>query len=233
MPHAQPDARGLRRIASTLRRLHGRPDPPISRDPFRLIVWEQVAYLVDDARRLAAYRALERRVGLRPDDILKAPTATLGAITRMGGAIGAAVRVQRLRQTAAMTVDRWDGALASVLRLPTERARKELARFAMIGEPGADKILVFTGRLRQLALDSNALRVLQRLGVVAEGPNYRASYRRAQATLAPALPDDSRWLVDASHVLRTHGQTICRRSAPACGDCPLARACPSAHRVES
>ena len=58
----------------------------------------------------------------------------------------------------------------------------------MIGEPGADKILVIMKRARLLPLDSNGLRVLSRVGLISEAKDYRTTYRRAQETLAPSLP---------------------------------------------
>ena len=95
----------------------------------------------------------------------------------------------------------------------------------MIGEPGADKILVFAGRARLLPLDSNGLRVLQRLGLTTDEKDYRAAYRRAQEVLAPALPRGPDALIDAYQLLRHHGQELCRRSEPACDRCPLRKFC--------
>jgi endonuclease-3 len=48
------------------------------------------------------------------------------------------------------------------------KAKKLLMRFPMIGEPGAEKILLFCGALAVLALESNGLRVLVRVGVAEE-----------------------------------------------------------------
>ncbi len=95
----------------------------------------------------------------------------------------------------------------------------------MIGEPGADKILVFAKRARLLPLDSNGLRVLVRLGLITAKKDYRATYRRAQESLAPALPRDPDSLIAAYHLLRRHGQELCRRREPACDRCPLRAYC--------
>ena len=50
-------------------------------------------------------------------------------------------------------------------------------QFPMIGEPGAEKILLFSGVLAVLALDSNGVRVLVRLGVGEERKSYAATYK--------------------------------------------------------
>ena len=217
----------LRSVVSALRRRYGKPPPPVSRDPFHLILWEQVGYLVPDIQRRRAFAALRAQVGLHPGAVLAAPRAKLEAITRLGGPIAVRIRASRLRDSAELVLGRWDGELRAAVRLPLPQAHRALAQFPMIGEPGADKILVFTKRARLLPLDSNALRVLLRLGLTPAAKGYRGTYRRAQETLAAALPSDHNWLIAAYSLLRRHGQELCRRTAPACGLCPLRIPCPS------
>jgi endonuclease-3 related protein len=113
----------------------------------------------------------------------------------------------------------------ALAKLPTEKARRVLMRFAMIGEPGADKILVLAGRARVLPLDSNGLRVLARLGLIREQRDYRNTYRHAQEVLADALPRGTGRLIEAYQLLRAHGQNLCRRSRPLCSACPLLERC--------
>ncbi len=219
----------LRSVVSALRRHYGKPPPPISRDPFYLILWEQVGYLVPDIQRRRAFSALRSEVGLHPAAILGVPRAKLEAITRLGGPIAVRVRASRLRETAELVLGRWEGDLRAAVRLPLPQARRALAQFAMIGDSGADKILVFTKRARLLPLDSNALRVLVRLGVTTEAKGYRGTYPRAQDTLAATPPNDHNWLITAYSLLRRHGQELCRRTAPACSQCPFRAPCPSSN----
>ncbi|HZQ91824.1 MAG TPA: hypothetical protein VFA60_08545 [Terriglobales bacterium] len=82
------------------------------------------------------------------------------------------------------------------------------------------------GKLPVLALDSNGLRVLLRLGFGQKTRNYAASYRSAQAAAMKELPATCAQLMRAHHLLRRHGQEICRRSRPDCEHCPVARLCP-------
>jgi endonuclease III len=217
----------FRAVIAALRRYYGKPPRPISRDPFELILWEQVAYLVPDSQRRRAFLALRNDVGLEPRALLSTPRTKLEAIARLGGPIAVRVRAARLRASAELALGQWDGKLRAALKLPLAQARRALAQFAMIGEPGADKILVQTRSAPLLALDSNALRVLQRLGLTTEAKDYRSTYRRAQETLAPMLPKDYELLIAASSLLRQHGQELCRRTAPACSRCPLRKPCPS------
>ena len=217
----------LRSVVTTLRRHYGEPARPVSRDPFHLVLWEQVGYLVPDAQRRRAFAALRTTVGLHPTAIVAAPPSKLETIARLGGSIAVRVRASRLRESAELVLGRWDGDLRTALRLPTPQARRALAQFPMIGEPGADKILVIAGKARLLPLDSNGLRVLARLGLTREAKNYRTTYRRAQEALAAALPKDRDWLVSAYGLLRVHGQELCRRTAPVCRLCPFRVPCPS------
>ena len=219
---------GLRAAVTHLRRHYGPAPPVVSRDPFQLILWEPVAYLVPDAQRRRAFTLLRHQVGLRPAAILGAKPSLLLRITRVGGSIAAASRAARLQRSAEIVIDRWQGDLRRALRLPLAAARRALAQFPMIGEPGADKILLVTGTARLLALDSNALRVLQRLKLARPAKDYRTTYRRAQASLAPVLPHDRSWLLAVSGLLRRHGQELCRRRSPLCSQCPLRSRCPSA-----
>ena len=201
----------LRPVVTALRRRYGKPAPPVSRDPFHLILWEQVGYLVPDTQRRRAYSALRKEVGLGPAAILGASAKKLEQITRLGGSIAVRARASRLRESAERVIGRWDGDLGRALRLPLSQSRRALAEFSMIGEPGADKILAFTKRARLVPLDSNALRVVTRLGLTTEAKDYRLSYR-----------------LTAYSLLRRHGQELCRRRAPACDHCPLQLRCPAA-----
>lgn len=215
----------LGRILSALRRFYGAPPRAPIRDPFHLILWEQVGYLAADAQRKAAFDALRAQVGLAPARIAAAPHATLQAVARLGGAIAADVRANRLRQSAELVLRRWDGDLREALRLPYPQARKAMAEFAMIGEPGADKILVLAGKARLLPLDSNGLRVLSRIGLIGADTNYGRMYRRAQEVLAPSLPKGHDALIAAHQLLRRHGQELCKTNAPACHLCPVRASC--------
>lgn len=209
----------------TLGRFHGRPPRPVSRDPFRLILYEQVAYLVPDPIRRAAFKRLQTEVGLTAEAILAAPAATLRSIARAGGSIGVLERAARIRESAELVASRWGGDLGRALSLPLREARKALTAFPMIGPPGADRILAVTGAHAVFGLDSNGLRVCVRLGWGKETAGYSTSYRSVQEAVADQLPTRPARLADLAALLRKHGETVCRRSAPDCPACPLALRC--------
>ena len=217
-------AASLGRLLSTLKRFYGRPEPPAATDPFEQILYENVAYLAGDARRTEAFRALRERIGLTPERILESRDAALHEIGLRG--IPPASTAEKLRETARVALEEFGGDLAGAIRrLPTTEAKKALRKFPSIGEPGAEKILVFAGRLRALGLDSNGLRVLVRLGYGREGKNYSARYRSAQEAAAPELPSSRVALIEASQLLRRHGQELCKASNPRCDACPVRGDC--------
>ena len=213
----------FRQVIDDLGAFYGRPIRSEPSGVLELILWENVAYLAGDGRRAAAYRALEERVGTRPDDILQAPDALLLEITSLGGIL-ARKRVDKLRAIAD-TARELSGEMSSLRGLPLRDAKRALKRFPSIGDPGAEKVLLFTRAHAVLALESNGLRVLLRLGFGEERKSYSATYRSAQEALKGQLPEDCSWLIRAHLLLRRHGQELCKRSAPRCEACPLSRGC--------
>jgi endonuclease III len=218
------------RLVDLIAALHGEygdPFLPPTSDPFGLILWEQVAYLASDARRSEAFQKLSAEVGVTPAAVAQADPAVLTAIARVGGATAATERAARMRSSAERVLSQWAGNLTAVLERPRAEARKELQAFAMIGPPGADKILLLTGARPVLALDSNGVRALLRLGYGAEQKDYGRTYASVQAAASVECRDDCVWLARAFGLLRWHGQRICRRSTPRCGECIIAGGCPS------
>jgi endonuclease III len=208
-------------IIRRLEKFYGRPKPPKTTDALELILLENVAYLADDEKRAAAFTVLKKKVGTRPDQILEASQKQLEEITRMGGIVPE-LRARRLRQIAELVHYILKDDLDAELKKPLPQAKKSLKRFPTIGDPGAEKILMLTRSYRVLALDSNGLRVLLRLGYAEEKKSYSASYRGVQQALVGQLPVECDALIAAHQLLRQHGQELCKRTRPLCdAGCPL------------
>jgi endonuclease III len=225
LTNAVAESNLFRAIIKKLQKFYGRPKPPHSTDPLEIILFDNVAYLVDDEKRAAAFAALKKKVGTRPEQILKASLKQLEEITRLGG-MAPEVRAQRLRQIAELVHYIFKDNLAAELKRPLPQAKKSLKRFPSIGDPGAEKILMLTRSHPVLALESNGLRVLLRLGFAEEKKSYSASYRGVQQALAGQLPDDYDALIAAHQLLRQQGQELCKRTRPLCdAGCPLTAEC--------
>jgi endonuclease III len=213
----------LTQLVERLASHYGEPEKAPRRTLFELVLFENVAYLVDDDARLRAFEALRANVGLEPEQILAASGADLLAAS--GAGILASNQVDKLRRIAQLALDAFDGDLERLRHLPLRDARKALMRFPSIGEPGAEKILLFGRSHVVLGLESNGVRVLTRVGLVAEARSYAATYRQVQQVVAPEAERGFDWLLRAHQLLRQHGQSLCRRTRPACEQCPLNDAC--------
>src|SRR6478672_3643871 len=189
----------LSKLIAQLAKFYGKPKPPVTTDPFELILWENVAYLVSDERRAEAFELLRKTVGTKPHEILAAPNAALLQVAKLSR-MQPEKRAARLRELALIAMNEFDGDLWAALKLPLPKAKKALQKFPSIGEPSAEKILLFTRSYAVLGLESNGLRVLLRLGFAEEKKNYTATYRAIREAIASQLPADYDWLISA-HLL--------------------------------
>jgi endonuclease-3 len=211
------------KLIDKLQRNYGSPAPPHLSDPLELVIWENIAYLANDERRAEAFASLKRNIGTRPEQILAAKRSALSAIAKAG--ILPDLSSEKLLTIARIAYEQFGSDLQSVLKKPLPQAKKALKKFPGIGEPGAEKILLFTRSYPLMALDSNGLRVLCRVGFAKEQSNYSVTYRAIQDAIRQQLPKDYDSLIRAHQLLRQHGQTICKRSKPRCVECPLRDSC--------
>ena len=220
---------GLSKLVDKLQQYYGAPAPPPSTDPLELIIWENIAYLASDKRRAEAFAVLKRTIGTRPDQILAAQHSALAAIGKAG--ILPDVSAEKLLTIAKIAYEEFDSDLCSALKKPLAQAKKALKKFPGIGDPGAEKILLFTRSHPMMALESNGLRVLCRVGFAEEHKNYSVTYRLAQDAIYGQLPRDYDSLIRAHQLLRQHGQELCKRSKPRCTECPVRDSCNYGRKV--
>ena len=215
----------FQKLLARLQEHYGAPELPPARGAFELVLWENACYLLPDQRRAAVFEGLRSQVGLTPEAILRAPREVLLPLAAMGG-MRPETRVFRWQEIARITATQFQGNLEQILEWPYARAKKALKLFPSIGDPGAEKILLFCGVAAGLPLESNGLRVLTRIGYGrAHLKNYSAMYRSVQEDLTAELPGDPQRLARAHLLLRVHGKTICKDSQPQCHECPVEDQC--------
>jgi len=220
-------AAGTSKLAHLLNRLekfYGKPKPPHPTDPYEMILYINSAYPSTEASCAKVFEALKRSVGLRIDDILCAPKGKLTEIMKLGG-IFPEQRASRLQEIAALVKHSFSGDLRTVLKRPLPEARKALKQFPTIGDPSADKILLFTKTAPVAAIPSNCVHVLPRLGIGEEKKNYAATYRSVQEATRAQLPERAAALLRAYLLTKQHGQELCKRSRPRCEQCPVSSEC--------
>ena len=217
-------APNLAEVIKGLRNRYGSPSPQIEAAPWPLVVWERVTYLTTDKVRAQAFETLQRTVGLAPAEILGADRELLVSVC--GGPGGFSAQCARnLREAAELVEAEFDGNLSQILGWPLEKAKRALMKFRGIGVPGAEKILLFTGAHPFLALESNGLRVLTRIGFGAEHRNYAVWYKAVQSAAERTIDADFEPRIEAYHLLRQHGMECCRRATPDFDTCPVQHLC--------
>jgi A/G-specific adenine glycosylase len=192
-------------VLDELERSAGPPDPLPATDGWELVLRENVAYLVNDTVRDRCMSALRDDIGLEPEAILSASSERLESAV---AGIRPHDRAERLRRCAE-------------LRLAGAPWRS----YPGIGRPGVERIELFSGARPVLALESNGVRVLYRLGYGDRGPSYDATYKAVQGAAAAELEPAVATLQRAHQLLRRHGQTACTRTSPACESCPVRARC--------
>lgn len=204
---------------------YGEPSS-LEEDPWRAIVAENIAYLVDDAQRARALAHFEETVGLVPQDIVDANPSVIRAAAELGGTINIDGRVEKVRLCAQIVVDECAGDLAAAIAdWPLPRVRKLLKALPGIGAPGVARLLLFAGRESAPALESNGVRALTRLGYLSEDEQYADWYTNAIGVLTNGGRPQAPWLRRAFLLLRIHGRELCRRKEPLCDPCPLRSDC--------
>jgi endonuclease III len=201
----------VKRLVAALEHLYGSLKMPVT-EPFAMILLEGASYLVDDARRLEVLYRLRDVIGLDPAKIGRQSPDKIAHVIAAGG-MKPEMRAQKVLDSARIAIE---------VDLGNALTKKTLMRFPSVGEPYADKILLFNGLTKSFAPDSNALRVVTRLGFVEEKKSYSAWYRTAVAALPFTRAADAQ----RAHLLfRRHGQETCKRAAPRCEVCPLREDC--------
>lgn len=199
-----------------------------------MILYLNSGYPASDASCSKGFDALKREIGVKPQEILAASNAKLAKLLRLGGIVPEQ-RAARVHEIARKVKAEFGGDLKAELKKRlqekyqtskgTHSAKKILREFPVIGEPSADKILLFSKLAPLAAVPSACLGVPMRIWFGKEGKSYAADYRKVREKLDAELPGTFEARQRAYLLLKKHGQEICKRSAPQCEICPLTARC--------
>ena len=228
-------APNLDEVLAQLEQLYGPQKAAGPTDPYEMILYVNCGYPATDASCSKGFEALKREVGLKPEKILAAPKAKLAKLMRLGGIVPE-LRAERLKEIARVAKTEFAGDLKAALKKRLEGeskqlgkgirgAKKMLQEFPVIGEPGAEKILLFSKLAPVAAVPSACVDVPMRLWFGKPGKNYAADYCAAREILNAGLAETFDARQRAYLLLKKHGQEICKRSAPKCEICPLTGQC--------
>ena len=222
-------------ILDELEKLYGPQKLAGPSDPYEMILFLNCAYPATDAKCAKGFEIVKQEAGLTPNEILAAPKAKLAKLLVSTGMFPAQ-RVDRLKEIARIVKKRAGGDLKGALKKSIPKkderdakglrsAKKLLREFPVIGEPSAEKILLFAKLTPVAAVPSACLSVPMRLWFGGEGKNYAADYRQAREVLNAGLPESFESRQRAYLLLKKHGQEICKRSRPKCEICPVTAHC--------
>jgi endonuclease III len=225
----------LTQILDLLEELYGSQKLAGPTDPYEMIVFLNCGYPASDGKCTKGFEVLKREVGVQPKKLLAAPKAKLAKLMRPT-VIMPDVCAERLKEIAGKVEKELDGDLTAVLQKRMREAKdqpekslraakKVLQEFPTIGEPSAEKILLFSGLAPVAAVPSAFVDVPIRLFRGEPGKNYAADYRAAREILDVGLPKTLEARQRAYLLLKKHGQEICKRSKPKCEVCPLTAQC--------
>ncbi len=222
-------------ILDALEKMYGPQHPTGPTDPYEMIVYLNCGYPASDAACLKGFEALKREVGLSPKQVLAAPKSRLAKLLRLGGIVPE-LRADRLKEIARKVKAEFGGDLKAALKSSMRQeeqqtgkgirgAKKILQQFPVVGEPSAEKILLFSKLAPAAAVPSANVEVPARLWFGKTGRNYAADYRAAREILNSGLAQTFEARQRAYLLLKKHGQQTCKRFHPKCEICPLTGQC--------
>lgn len=215
----------LVQLLDVLAELHGEKQPDWPTDPYLFLVWWHCGYPASDAACSKGWLALTKQIGTQPENILAAAPAKVAQALKPGGMVPE-LRALRLKEIAERVLKQHGSDLPAALkRLSVPKARAALKQFPNIGNPGADRILLFAGVSPIAAVPSNCPHVLVRIQTGPERDNYNRTYQEAQTMVEDGLPATFDARTRAYLLLKHHGQQICKRTNPKCDRCPVAPKC--------
>ena len=166
-------------ILNQLEAFYGKQEPCWPSDPYLFLLWWYCGYPASDASCSKGWKELTGRIGTEPDAILAAHPAQLTAALKRGGMLPE-LRAERMKEVTARIKNEFAGDLRASLAGPITKIRKVLRSFPSIGDPGADRILLFAKIRPVAAVPSNCTGVLARIQNGREEKNYNDSYHEAQ-----------------------------------------------------
>ncbi|STZ76157.1 A/G-specific adenine glycosylase [Bergeriella denitrificans] len=105
------------------------------------------------------------------------------------------------------------------------QTRQELERLCGVGRSTAAAISAFAFLQREAILDGNVKRVLCRVYALDGNPQDKKFEQQLWQLAENLLPSENRDMPAYTQGLMDLGATVCKRSKPLCGECPMADIC--------
>jgi A/G-specific adenine glycosylase len=181
------------------------------RQPYR--IW--ISEIMLQQTRVATASAYFDRFLRRFPDVGALARAAPDEVMALWAGLGYYARARHLHRAARVIVERHVG------RFP--RSLEQIRALPGIGRSTAASIAAFAFGTRAAILDGNVKRVLCRVFAIEGYPGTPAIEKRLWRLAEALLPE--REIAAYTQGLIDLGATLCRRSRPACADCPLRTGC--------
>jgi A/G-specific adenine glycosylase len=192
---------------------HGRKDLPWQQDPSPYRVWvSEIMLQQTQVRTVIPY--FERFMDRFPD-VRSLADAPADEVLHLWSGLGYYARARNLHKAAQQLRDQHGG------EFPDDFAA--VAALPGVGRSTAGAVLSLALQRRHAILDGNVKRVLARCFAVAGWPG-RSSVQARLWELAEQLTPETR-VRAYNQAMMDLGATVCSRTRPACGCCPLAGRC--------
>lgn len=181
------------------------------RTPYRVWISEIMLQQTQVATVIPYYQRFMQRF----PDVRSLAAAPLDEVLHLWTGLGYYARARNLHRTAQVVVDEYAG------QLPESHA----AWLAMpgIGRSTAGAILALSCDQRHAILDGNVKRVLTRYFAIHGYPGEKAIETQLWALAEVCTPQQR--VADYTQAIMDLGATLCTRSKPRCGECPLQAQC--------
>jgi A/G-specific adenine glycosylase len=197
---------------------HGRKDLPWQKNatPYRVWISEIMLQQTQVATVIPYFKRFIRRF----PDVATLATAPIDDVLHLWSGLGYYARARNLHKTAqimhAEHADKFPDTIEQLQSLPG------------IGRSTAGAILSLAHRQRHAILDGNVKRVLTRYHALPGWPGGSAALKQLWLLAEQHTP--AQRVAHYNQAMMDLGATLCTRSRPRCGECPLAQDC-EAHRL--
>jgi endonuclease-3 len=229
-----PTRRRVRAVRDRLRAVYGVPRMRPHGDPLAELVLTVLSQSTNDRNRDVAYLRLRGRLATW-EAVRDAPVEVVEEAIRPGGI--SKVKSRRIQDILRAISDSPGGrsdvggpspdrsshelSLDWLPGVPLSEARDYLTSLPGVGRKTAACVLLFAYGLRDVPVDTHVSRVGMRLELLRPGAPFGELHDEMLALTAPGEELEL-------HVnLLRHGRRTCHARTPACGECALARICPS------
>ncbi|HEB70181.1 MAG TPA: endonuclease III domain-containing protein [Desulfobulbus sp.] len=128
------------------------------------------------------------------------------------------IKAVRLQNFFTLLNEQWDGDLEFFLSQSRDTLREQLLSVKGIGPETADSMVLYAAHLPIFVVDAYTHRILTRHELIDESFDYHA----IQELFMDNLEEDSRLFNEYHALIVQVGKECCKKSKPACADCPLA-----------